>query len=70
MERFIGTDTASVELFFNTFTSEIETFAVWWDQLSYPVSYNAESNGRPPHLFIPSKIAPLVPEFEVKDLYI
>ena len=36
MERFIGTDTASVELFFNIFTSEIETFFIPWDQLLYP----------------------------------
>ena len=36
MERFIGTDTASVELFFNIFTSGIETFVIPRDQLSYP----------------------------------
>ena len=36
MERFIGTDTASVELFFNIFTSEIETFVIPWDQRMYP----------------------------------
>ena len=29
-------DTASVELFFNIFTSGIETFAIPWDQLLYP----------------------------------
>ena len=27
-----------------------------------------ESNGKLPHLFIPSKAATLVPEFELKDL--
>ena len=37
MERFIGTDAASV-LFFNIFTSGIETFVIPWDQLLYPVS--------------------------------
>ena len=36
MERFIGTDTASVELFFNIFTPGIETSVIAWDQLSYP----------------------------------
>ena len=36
MERFIGTDTASVELFFNIFTSGIEIFVIPWDQLLYP----------------------------------
>ena len=36
MEIFIGTDTASVELFFNIFTSGIETFVIPWDQLLYP----------------------------------
>ena len=36
MERFIGTDTASVELFFNIFTSGIETFVIPWDQRLYP----------------------------------
>ena len=35
-ERFIVTDTASVELFFNIFTSGIETFVIPWDQLVYP----------------------------------
>ena len=34
MERFIGTDTASVELFFNIITSGIETFAILCHQLS------------------------------------
>ena len=29
---------------------------------------DAESNGKLPHLFIPSKSATLVPEFAVKDL--
>ena len=32
---FIGTDTASVELFFNIFTSGIETFVTQWDQHLY-----------------------------------
>ena len=36
MERFIKTDTASVELFFNIFTSEIETLFIPWDQLLCP----------------------------------
>ena len=36
LERFIVTDTASVELFFNIFTSGIETFVILWDQLLYP----------------------------------
>ena len=31
MERFIGTDTATVELFFNIFTSRIETFVIPWE---------------------------------------
>ena len=30
--------------------------------------WGAESNGKLPHLFIPSKIAALVPEFAVEDL--
>ena len=30
--------------------------------------WGAESNGRLPHLFIPSKTATLVPEFAVEDL--
>ena len=30
--------------------------------------WGAESNGKLSHLLIPSKIAPLVPEFAVKDL--
>ena len=34
MERFIGTDTASVQ----QFTSGIETFFIPWDQLLYPLS--------------------------------
>ena len=29
--------------------------------------WNAESDGKLPHLFIPRKIATLVPEFAVKD---
>ena len=36
MERLIGTDTASVELFFNIFTFGIETFVIPWDKLFYP----------------------------------
>ena len=36
MERFIGTDTAGVDLFFNIFTSGIETFVIQWDQFLYP----------------------------------
>ena len=30
--------------------------------------WDAENNGRLPHLFIPSKTATLVPEFAVEDL--
>ena len=30
--------------------------------------WGAESNEKPPHLFIPSKTATLVPEFAVEDL--
>ena len=30
--------------------------------------WGAKSNGKVPHLFIPSKTATLVPEFTVKDL--
>ena len=30
--------------------------------------WGAESNGKLPHLFIPSKTATLVPEFTVEDL--
>ena len=30
--------------------------------------WGAESNGKLPHLFIPSKTASLVPEFAVEDL--
>ena len=30
--------------------------------------WGAESNGKLPHLFIPSKTAALVPEFSVEDL--
>ena len=30
--------------------------------------WSAESNGKLPHLFIPSKSGTLVPEFEVEDL--
>ena len=36
MDRFIAIDTVSVELFFNIFTSGIETFVIPWDQLLYP----------------------------------
>ena len=36
MERFIVTDTASIELFFNIFISGIEAFIIPWDQLLYP----------------------------------
>ena len=32
------------------------------------IEWGAESNGKLPHLFIPSKIATLVPEFAVEDL--
>ena len=31
--------------------------------------WGAESNGKLPHLFIPSKTATLVPEFAVEDLH-
>ena len=30
--------------------------------------WGAESNGKVPHLFMPSEIATLVPEFAVEDL--
>ena len=30
--------------------------------------WGAESNGKPPHLFIPSKTAALVPEFAMEDV--
>jgi hypothetical protein len=33
MEIFIATDTASVQLFFDIFATEIETFVIPWDQL-------------------------------------
>jgi hypothetical protein len=33
MEIFIATDTASVQLFFNIFATETETFVIPWDQL-------------------------------------
>ena len=36
MEILTGTDTASVELFFNIFTSGIETLVIPWDQLLNP----------------------------------
>ena len=35
IERFIGTDTASVELFFNIFISGTETFVIPWNQILY-----------------------------------
>ena len=41
MEIFIGTYTASVELFFNIFTFVIETSVIPCDQLLYPVSYKS-----------------------------
>ena len=36
MKRFIGTDTASVELISNILISGIETFVIPWDHLLYP----------------------------------
>jgi hypothetical protein len=33
MEIFIATDTAIVQLFFNIFTTGIETFVIPWDQI-------------------------------------
>ena len=36
MEILIGTDTASVVLFFNIFTYGTETIVLPWDQLLYP----------------------------------
>ena len=38
MKTFIGTDTASLKLFFNIVTFGIETFVIPWDHLLYPVS--------------------------------
>ena len=35
MQKFIGTDSARVELFFSIFTSGIETFVIQWDLLLY-----------------------------------
>ena len=35
MERFIGTDTASVDVIFNIFTSGIEIYVISWDLLLY-----------------------------------
>ena len=32
------------------------------------IEWSAESNGKLPHLFIPSKTATMVPEFVVEDL--
>ena len=31
MEKFIGADTASIELFYNIFASGIETFVIPWE---------------------------------------
>ena len=36
IERFIRTDIASVQSFFNIFTSGIETLVIPWDQHLYP----------------------------------
>ena len=36
MERFIGTGTVSVELFFNIIIPGIETFVISMDKLLYP----------------------------------
>ena len=36
MERFIGTDKASIELFFKIFTSGTEKFVISYDQLLHP----------------------------------
>jgi hypothetical protein len=36
--KYIATDTASVQLFFNIFATRIETFVIPWDQLLYTVS--------------------------------
>ena len=36
MERFIGTDTEIVEIYFNILTSENETFVIPSDQYLYP----------------------------------
>ena len=33
-------------------------------------AWGTESNGKLPHLFIPSKTATLVPEFAVEDLHL
>ena len=30
--------------------------------------WGVESNGKPPHLFVPSKTATSIPEFAVKDM--
>ena len=32
--------------------------------------WGAESNGKLPHIFIPSKTATMVPEFAVEDLHL
>ena len=40
METFIVTDTGCVELFFNIFTTGIQTFVLPWDQLLYPCHRN------------------------------
>ena len=36
MKSFMGPDTASVELFFDIFTSGIETFVILWDKHLHP----------------------------------
>ena len=36
MKILIGSGTASTEVFFNIFTSGIETFVIPWDQRLYP----------------------------------
>ena len=38
VERFIGSNRENVELFFNLFTSGIETFVIPWEQRLYPAS--------------------------------
>ena len=48
MKRFIGTDTASTELFFKTFTSKIEIFVILWDQLLYHCIIEVYSLGLEP----------------------
>ena len=71
MERFIGTDTASVELFFNIFTSGIKTFAILSDKLLYPCVVEVCRLGLEPlcdtHLYVILKILMLIGQesFEV-----